>query len=151
MEKIVAECGIKRDHSFLELGFGRGRCCFWLSQVVGCKVAGVERIGFFYKAAKIISKIFKTDNLKLVCQDMLEFNIEGFDFIYMYGSSWDDSVILKLAEKFKRASKEMKIITISYPLSDYDKAFVTLKKFEVSFPWGKTFCFLNGVFLPLKG
>ena len=146
LEKIISECGIGPRHKVVELGFGRGLCSFWLSQAVGCDVTAVERIPFFYTVAKFISKIFGMKNLNFICGDMSELNFGEFDFAYIYGTSWDDEIVLRLAEKIKATGDKIKVITVSYPLADYEDGFECLKEIEVSFPWGKTSCFLNRPF-----
>lgn len=145
-EKIISECNLSQDHKFLELGSGRGKCSFWLSQEIGCEVTAIEQISFFYKTASFLARLFKIKKLNFICGDMLsdDFTFAGFDFIYMFGSSWKDDDILKLINKIKK-EKKLRIITISYPLSDYDNCFKTLKTVEVSFPWGNTLCFFNRV------
>jgi hypothetical protein len=102
----------------------------------------VEWIFPFYKTATIISKVFKSKAI-FSNENMLD-NFYEADFIYLYGSCLKDSDVLSLIQKFKGIKKEFKVISISYPLSDYDKKiFKTIKKFKVSFPWGDTFCYLN--------
>ncbi len=142
LELIAKNCNLNSSDTLIELGSGRGRAAFWLAHFIKCRIIAVEWIGTFFKIAKIISKIFKKRNVSFVQDDILEVSLQEATVIYLYGTMLQDEDILKLAQKFKTV-KDLKIITISYPLKDYDSSFNTLKSFEVSFPWGKTFCYLN--------
>ena len=56
-----------------------------------------------------------------------------------------DEEIERLLEKMKRLKVAPRIISISYPLSDYDQEgrFQVQKSFPVTFPWGVTEAFLQ--------
>jgi hypothetical protein len=142
-ETIIKEAKILPTNSFLELGVGRGRCSFWLSQFVGCSIQSVEWVPTFHHIASLISKIFRLKNISHCCQDMYAMNFKNTDFIFLYGTCLEDREILCLIEKFKKMDRGVKVISISFPLNDYDQEFKTIEKFPVLFPWGETECFIN--------
>ena len=110
--KISKNCGISKKDKVMEIGFGRGRCCFWLSSFVGCEVLGVEQIPFFSSVAIFISKVFKIKNLKLFCLDMLDVSYEDIDFVYLYGTCMKDKEIYAFLDKCKSMKKNSKVIII---------------------------------------
>lgn len=143
MEKIVKECQISPMDVFLELGSGRAKNCFWLAHFVKCKVVGIERIGSFVKIANFLKKIFQYHNLSFIQGNFFQKDFCNYSVIYLYGSCLEDNEIKNLAIKFLHLNPMVKIITISYPLSDFNNQFVIKKSFEVEFTWGKTLCYLN--------
>ena len=147
-EKIAKECHLGPSDTVLEMGSGRGRGGFFLSHFFGCHVIGVERIPQFVKLANYIVSQFRLKKIQFHCRDM--FTVECFhaSFIYLYGTCLEEFEIKKLItlfHRFKQKAKKTKILTISYPLTDYDKQgiFQVEKVFEVDFPWGQTHAYLN--------
>lgn len=140
---IAEECGIKSSDFVIEMGCGRGRSCFFLSEYLGCKVHGIERIGKFVDTARKVAKESHCQNISFANEDMAESDLGSASVIYLYGSSLSDEEISVLIKKFEKVSPSTKIITVSYPLSDYSKKFNTSKKFSASFPWGDAVVYLN--------
>lgn len=138
MYRIVNKFGISATHRILELGCGRGRIAFFLSHFIGCRVVGVDFVPEFITKAK---QICANPNLQFFCQDISQIDPAGFDFIYLCGTCLEDDVIKNILEKIPN---ETKIITISYPASDYNPKFQTQASFEGYFPWGSTTIFLSG-------
>ena len=142
-EKIVNECNISPSNSVLELGSGRGRCSFWLSEFVGCKVVAIEWIPIFHKIASFISKLYRSKEIYFHNSDMTTSDLGNPDVIFLYGTCLSDKEIHLLIDKFKVMKNDIKIITISYSLADYNILFRSTKSFSVSFPWGNTICYIN--------
>ncbi|HSX04066.1 MAG TPA: class I SAM-dependent methyltransferase [Rhabdochlamydiaceae bacterium] len=143
MRHIVQECGIDSHDFVLEMGAGRGRTSFFLNQYVGCKVHAIERIPKFVKMAQKVAQRWACKNIQFSCTDMGAADFKEATVIYLYGSALSDQEIQELIKKFDGISPKTKIITISYPLSDYSKKFVTVKQFAASFPWGEADVYLN--------
>ena len=80
---------------------------------------------------------------QVICADILDADLSQATAIYLFGTCLPDPVIEKLVQRFCQLSSSTKIMTVSFPLSDYSSAFKTLKEFIGSFPWGKTTIFLN--------
>lgn len=141
--KIVKNCNVRSKDTFLELGSGRGRCALWLSVFVGCNVEAVEWIPLFQKIGFFISRITGSKKIRFYSEDMFTFDLKNPDIIFLYGTCLEEGEIYQLIDKFKKMNGKVKIITISYPLSQYDSSFKALKRFSVEFPWGKTSCYIN--------
>ncbi len=137
VDKIARECRILSHHTVLELGCGTGRNCFWLASFVGCRVIGVDHSEALIKRALRVRS-----DVEFRCADMLETNLDA-SFIYFYGTSFSDDFICTLAARIER----QKVITVSFPLVDYDKRFKTVKAFKGSYPWGSTTLYLNSLSL----
>ncbi|MBN2479610.1 MAG: hypothetical protein JXA94_05230 [Parachlamydiales bacterium] len=140
LHKIISEADLTDEDIFLELGSGRSKTCFFISFFKKCKVYGVEWIPTFVKIANFFKKLFFLENLTFLNKNMFDLDMSKFTFIYLYGTCMEDDEIKMLIDNFK---KNVKIVTISYPLSDYDTSFKMVKSFEVEFNWGKTVAYLN--------
>lgn len=144
LEEIVKECRITAKDTVFELGSGRGRTCFWLHCFVGCRVVGIEYVPLFVERAKMVCDRFKVPNIEFRLQDMTQLDTTGATVIYLYGTCLEDEVIERLVTKFKTMPSGTKIITVSYPLTDYaSKDFEVLKCFPVHYPWGTADVYLN--------
>jgi SAM-dependent methyltransferase len=138
LAKIAQECALNSDDVLLELGCGRGRGAMFLSHLVGCCVIGIDWIPFFiHTAQNIISSIDPLLRTTFQCEEMQTANLTGATAIFLYGTCLSDAVISALIARFERLPPQTKIITVSYPLSDYSPRFKTLKQFSALFPWGE--------------
>ena len=133
LEKIACKAKIGKDDLFLELGSGRGKNALWMGAHVGCQVIGIEWIERFAKRASWAAIGMK--NVSFIHADVLDVSFEGATVIYLYGSSWNEELICRLAKKIPVGAK---IISISFPLS----GFTLLEEFPVAFPWGNTSAYL---------
>lgn len=145
MERIARECQIgKEDHVF-ELGSGRGRACFWLRSLIGCEVTGIDNVPDFIERSKRIQDKLHIEGIHFILGDFMTAPLEGGTLYYLFGTALDDSALKKLAERFERLPKGIRVVTISFPLTDYAKSgsFEVMKRFPVAFPWGETDAFLQ--------
>lgn len=126
--KIAKECAIGPNDTWIELGSGRGKGCFWLRLFVGCKVIGVERIPQFIFLAKALQWIFRISRIEFRKEEIEKTDLKEGTILYLYGQFLE----LKLA-------KGVRIITTGEPLPGYR----VLKSFWVRFPWGRTTAFLQ--------
>lgn len=147
MEKIVKECHITPKDTVYELGAGRGRVCFWLNTVVGCAAVGIEYIPEFVERAKLIVRRLKMQKIDFRFVDMLKADYSGATVCYLYGTCLEDESIKKLAAKFAKLPSGTKIITVSYPLTNFSEAhnFEVMRRFSVPFTWGHADVFLQVV------
>jgi SAM-dependent methyltransferase len=134
---IAKECALSQDDFLIELGCGRGRGCFFLSHLLGCRVHGIDWVPFFVDTA---NKLASQLSVTFQCSDMQTADFTGATAIYLYGTCLPDAMIHALIKTLPSLTK---IITVSYPLSDYSPSFQTLKQFSVAFPWGEAEVFLN--------
>lgn len=137
LDQIAKESGLHSTDHLFELGSGRGRGAFFLALSTGCRVTAIEWIPAFTAQAKAIQKRFSCSNMTFICADMREVDFTGATVIYLYGTCLEDEVITHLIASFKQLPSSTQLITVSYPLSDYDPAFSTTKQFLVAYPWGE--------------
>lgn len=145
LEMIAAACALSKNDAVLELGCGRGRNCFWLNCFIGCKVKGIEHIPEFVEKAIRIKMRFQLSGVQFQLGDIREADYSGFTVIYLYGTCLEDEFISLLIEKFRKMPSGTKIITISYPLTDYtsEPIFEVMKRFPASFTWGEADVYLQ--------
>lgn len=145
LEHIVKECDISQEDYVFEMGSGRGRSCFWLHYFVGCFVLGIEIVPEFVRIAQDVKEQYGVDGVEFVRKDFLEQSYEEATVIYYYGTCAQDEEIAQLVECFKKSKPGTKIITVSYPLSDYDSSnsFKLVKTFPATFTWGEGIVYLQ--------
>lgn len=144
LARIAEECGLTLDDIVVELGCGRGRGLLFLSCYIGCKGIGVDWVPFFIEQAKAISQATEPSlPVEFRCERMEETDLSEATVVYLYGTCLSDQMILELVRAFEKLLPTVKIITVSYALSDYSSQFQTLKQFSVIFPWGQGEIFLN--------
>jgi len=74
---------------------------------------------------------------------MLQVDLKKATVIYLYGICLEEDVIAKLACNFNGLQPRTKVITVSYPLTEYSNLFTVTKAFTARFPWGKAEVYLN--------
>ena len=145
-ENIAKEVEIHPEDSFLELGSGRGRGMFFLHHFFKAEVIGVERIPLFVRLAKHITQKHKLKKVSFICSDITLMKLPKASIVYLYGTCLKEEEIQSLVSKLKAFPKGTRVITISYPLTDYDEqGFHVKKSFPVVFPWGETDAYLQTV------
>ncbi|MBA3723214.1 MAG: class I SAM-dependent methyltransferase [Parachlamydiaceae bacterium] len=147
LEDIAKECRLSSKDVVFELGCGRGRTCYWLNQFIGCSVVGIDYVPEFIKRASEVKSKFGIENVQFRLEDILDSDFKGVTVIYMCGTCFSDEFILKLVKRFNTLPKGTKIISVSYPLSDYskDNSYEIMKRFPIRFSWG-----LSDVYLQVK-
>ncbi|MFT4552512.1 MAG: SAM-dependent methyltransferase [Chlamydiales bacterium] len=145
LENIAKESECSSSDTLFELGCGRGKTAFWLNCFTGCKVVGIEIIPTFIEKARFIKSWFKVDGVEFRNEDILSTDYSGATMLYLYGTTMEKETIVALIEKFKSLPKGTKIMTVSFPLSDYtaEALFRTEKIFTVTFNWGDSNVFLQ--------
>lgn len=132
-EKIAKEANIKHHDVVYELGSGRGRIAFWLSSYLDCKTVGIEEIPDFVLKANQVIKKQGIQNLSFIGDNFLNVDFKPGNIFYLYGTCLDEETIEALTKKFKKGDK---VISVSYPLTDYSNRFKILKQFPAKFTWG---------------
>ncbi len=140
---IAKECGITSEDHFIDLGCGRGRGTFFLNDYFGCQTTGIEWNPQFVAKAEQVAAVDSYQAPEFLCADMLSADLSGASVIYLFGTCLPDPIIEKLICLFACLPPSTKIITVSFPLSDYSTVFCTTKEFTGSFPWGEASIFLN--------
>lgn len=127
-QRLIEQCHITAQDTWIELGAGRGKGCFFLAHFIRCKVIGIEWIPQFTLFANLIKSIFNLSNLTFTRIDMERADLTQATVIYLYGV-WPTLHI----------PRGVKVITISEPLPGLE----ILKTFWVRYPWGRTAAFLQ--------
>ena len=144
MDKIACECNITKDDVVYDLGCGRGLNMFWLNSFVGCKVIGIEQIPLFVeKGNRLVSKLNKKELISFYKKDIIDVDFSYATIIYFYGTGFNEEIIKKLTVNLEKSANYPKIITISFPLTDYNPMFNVIKQFKVNFVWGSSDVFLQ--------
>ena len=139
MHWICINAGLYMDDHFFELGAGRGKAALFVADFFGCDVTAIEQIPEFVRKAKLVNKMFSL-GVHFRCEDYLESDLSKATIIYLFGTCLTEEQIKKLCTKFL---PKQKIISISYPLSDYDARYKITAKFPVEYPFGKTDAYIN--------
>lgn len=145
LDKIARECRILSKDVVFDLGCGPGRTTFWLNLFVKCQVVGIDYLPTFITNAERVKRWASLNRIEFQKQDMLTADLKRATAIYLYGTCLEDQTIETLISRFSLLSKGTKVITVSYPLTDYcsEKLFTVAKEFEARFPWGKADVYLN--------
>jgi SAM-dependent methyltransferase len=145
LELITRECGLSNRDIVFELGCGRGRTCFWLNQFIGCSVVGIDYVPAFIEKAQSIKNYFHVQGVTFRLEDLFQADLKGATVIYLYGTCFSAASINLLIERFSQLPEGIKIITVSYALTEYqpDAPFQVLKQFMAPFTWGKTDVYLQ--------
>ncbi len=145
LEVIVRECGILSKDMVFELGSGRGRGCFWLNTVIGCGVVGIEYIPNFVNIAQHLVDRYKLKRVEFRLEDILEADYQGATVLYLYGTCYESAFIKKLLKRFAELPQGTKVITVSYPLTDFasKQEYEVMKRFPAQFTWGEADVYLQ--------
>ena len=138
LAQVAEVCQIGESDVVIELGCGRGRTCFWLNRMIGCRVVGVEYIPDFVERAQRIQMKLGSDGVEFRCEDMLQTDLSDATVIYLYGTCLGEDFIRKLINRFRDLPAGTRVITVSYPLSDYteEPLFEVMHCFPAKFSWG---------------
>lgn len=146
LDLIAKACDLTLTDTWIELGCGRGRGLFFLSEAYGCKCIGVEWVPEFVEKAQKISSSLPHQNTEFHCTDMTEFDLSGATVIYLYGTCLDEATLETLLTRLTELKPKTKIVSVSYPLTDYRKEkFALVNQLTVDFPWGSADVFIQEV------
>jgi SAM-dependent methyltransferase len=145
MERICKECPITPQDRVYELGCGRGRSCFWLNAFFHCQVVGIDEVPEFIQRATAIKNRFHLDQVEFLQEDFLTADYRDATVIYLYGTSLEEEMIKQLVKRFASLPVGTRVISVSYPLTEYmdDSSFEVMKRFSVPFPWGSADVYLQ--------
>lgn len=138
LDLIAKECGISAKDTVFELGCGRGRTCLWLNGVIGCKTVGIDYVPEFIERAMRITKRLKMTGCSFRNENILDVDFKNGTVFYLYGTKLEDAFIKELSAKFAALPSGTKIITVSYPLTEYteDRRIEVMKRFPIKYTWG---------------
>lgn len=139
LEQIADAAHITANDLVYELGCGSGRTVFWLRTVLGCRTVGVDWNPIFIHRAHAVLRQHPLDGIDFVRADLRQMHYQAATVIYFYGSCADTPSIQALLDRFRALAPGTRIITISYPLSEYDPTnrYRLLTHFPAHFNWGE--------------
>jgi SAM-dependent methyltransferase len=143
LDLIAKECRLLSKDTFFELGCGSARGCFWLRRFVKCKVVGIDFLPEFIRKANQVKKWARLGKIEFLEMDMFQADFHAANALYLYGTCMDDETIKHLAKRLEVLRPGTKVITVSYPLTEYSDSFKLQKEFMGRFPWGRASLFLN--------
>ncbi len=138
LERIAEEASLTSSDTVIELGCGRARTCFWLQKFIGCEVVGIDFVPAFIEKANRTRSICAVDRIAFRCEDILTTDLSSGTVIYLYGTSYSADFIKALIERLRDLPSGTRIITVSYPLTDYtsEPLFEVMKVFSARYTWG---------------
>lgn len=143
--QMAERFNITTEDTLIELGAGRGRGALFFSEHLYCTVYAFERVPLFVSQLQELKRQFNCTRLNVIDADFFTTSLPEATVVYLYGTMLTDAEITKLGSAFQKYPKSVKLITVSYPLSDYSPAFKTKDVMQGRFPWGKTEIYLNEI------
>ena len=143
LDRIAKECRLLSKDVVYDFGCGTGRTTLWLTTFVRCRAIGIDFLPAFIKKAQKVQQVGKAHRVDFRAEDFLETDLKDATAIYLYGTCLEDEMIHKLIQRFMSLPRGTKVITVTYPLTDYSDEFSVAKQFKGRFPWGKTNIYLN--------
>lgn len=138
LDTITKELGITSEDHLFELGCGPGRTALWIKSFCQCAVTAIDAVPEFIEKAKRVVR-----GVSFLNQDVMETDYTNATAIYLYGTCYQDPFIKALSHKLEECQPGTRIATTSYPLTDYNSAFVLDKTITVPFTWGKGDVFIQ--------
>jgi SAM-dependent methyltransferase len=141
-QEMFLKSSLTSNDCFIDLGCGRGRGLFLASSVWGCKALGIERVSAFCEKGNQVAKLLSTQT-KLVCGDIISFDLSKGTFFYFYAICMDEEELNLSIKHLENVSEGSKIVTVSFPLTEYSHSFSVISSWESRFPWGSSEVFLH--------
>lgn len=137
-EKIAARAHISPEDTFYDLGMGRGKGCFFMKAHTGCKVVGIEVIPAFVKTAERIKQFLNLKEIWFSLKDLEAADLSRGTVFYLYGNFLTDPQLFDLGKKLDALPKGVKVVSVSFPITDYAAGYELIDQFVGDFPWGST-------------
>lgn len=143
LDHIAKNFGILSTDRILDMGCGRGLGVLFWNQRIKAESYGIDNYAPFIQRATWLKNLLSLDRVHFIIEDFFSFPLDQMTVIYLYGTCLSDEAIEKMIQRFAQLSTETKIITVSYPLSDFSSQFATEKEINGIFPWGRSPIYLN--------
>ncbi len=139
LDEMFEKGDLKAEDCFVDLGCGRGRGVLFASLTKNCNSIGVERISLFCEKAKSI----EAEKTQFFCQEICDFDMQLGSFFYFYALCLEEEELELAVRQLEKMKAGSKLITVSFPLTEYSQKFKLLSSWESAYPWGKTDLFLH--------
>ena len=142
LHRIASFCSLSSNDSYLELGSGRGKGCIWISQFVGCRAIGVEKVPLFFHLSRGTSALFGFKRVTFIKADMAEADFSGASCVYLYSTCMGEEELSRLTQKMAGLPQGAKVVSVSAPMPETPH--LALRgSFPLSFPWGEAEGYLH--------
>jgi SAM-dependent methyltransferase len=140
LDAIAKAVQLTENDVVYDLGCGRGRGVFWLNAMYRCKAIGVEILPEFVIQARIIKKRIGADGVEFIYANVMDLDYRDATVIYLYGTAFTDNAIAELAGRFSTLAPGTRVVTVSYPLTQYAGAamFALEQTMTGRYLWGNT-------------
>ncbi|MFC7516067.1 class I SAM-dependent methyltransferase [Herbaspirillum sp. GCM10030257] len=140
LEKVADTIKLDSKDVVYDLGCGRGRSVFWFNAMFGCRAVGIEINPVFVTQARRIQKSQNIDEVEFVLADLMDADYSDATVIYLYGTAFSDTAIVKLVEHFATLRPGTRVVSVSYSLIPYTDVpmFELEQKISGKFLWGET-------------
>lgn len=128
---------------FIDLGSGRGRGVFFASALWNCHSIGIERVPFFCEEAQKAAALLPKKTPQFFCQEIRSFDLTSGTFFYFYSLCIGEEELKLSILHLEKMQAGAKLVTVSFPITDYSTFFTLLSSWEATYPWGKTEMFLH--------
>jgi SAM-dependent methyltransferase len=143
LRAILEDAAITAQDHFVDLGCGRGLTVFFAHFYWGIAATGVEIIPGFVRRARRLQQRLQLTQIDFVQENLawvLPQQISGTIF-YLASTTWEDSLLAKIATRLDLLPVGVRVITLSAPLPSTRFQVRQIKEYE--FSWGKTTVFFQ--------
>lgn len=141
LDKLIQIAKIYSEDTYVELGCGRARTCFWVRCFKNCTTVGLDYVPtFIEKANSVVSKL-NLDKITFVCQDFLQAEWPQGTVYYLDGTLLEGEEIASIIVKADKLPSGTRFICINFSLvGDFPAErpqWETLENTTVKFLWGE--------------
>lgn len=137
---IFKKFSLQNIDSVIDLGAGDYQVAFFLQKAFGFTVYGIEKIPTFCLQANRLKHQLSIDQLHVIEGCYLNEPLPNVDVGFLFGSNLEEEAIFALLPKLSRLKA---VITVSFPLSDYDSSYKVEKEIVLPFLFGFANVYLN--------
>lgn len=134
LERLAESKYIDRDSYVVDYGCGKGRVGFYLHDVIGCYVTGIEYDERIYAQALENLKTHPVKGgVEFICTDAVDYQVTGADCFYFFNPFSVEilrGVLGKIIESYYDEPREMKLF-FYYPSDEYLACLMTA--YELAF------------------
>lgn len=141
MDTLAAKAAISPKDTYVELGCGRGRTCFWVRCFKECKTIGIDYVPAFIEKAQAIACRQNLDQIEFYYQDFL---IEKWPLGTIYcldGTLLEGEEIASIIRTSDLLPEGTRFIAINFSFvgdfPDQRPQWQLKEAFTVSYPWGE--------------
>jgi len=131
---------LPKNTQVMDLGAGDFKVSVFLNQVFDFQTIGVEYNPSFCEIGRRIKTIHQLKNFFIIEGNFLKEEAQVADVGFLFGSHLSDDEIKLMIDKIKKIKK---VITVSFPLCDYDCDYKVEKVFTLPFLFGFTKVYIN--------